>query len=258
MKKIASILPVEIKFGPAGWTGGENGASKNEKLLVCEKRVVPDLAANDLTSRVLPQSIPASNSTAAEKFSVQGREDGETIRCLNNQSESASLSGSVGGMRPVVPIQLQQNSMVQSCINGPSSGPDPYNQPQLGIVKPTTLTGERSQADASGPSQMSGMVSTGRNTAFTNDMDASESNLLITASRADHGNFLPHGPSSFGSFRVPESGFVGEESLRGLAMQHRLDSHYPGPSESGGKFRATASSSSPQQPDLALQLRMGR
>lgn len=258
LKKIESILPTELKFGP-GWTG-EHEASKNEKSIVCEE-VMPNPAANDLTSsRLLPQSISGSNLVGADKFFLQGREDKETIIRLSTQNESASLNSNLSGTRIVSPFQFQQNSVVQPCISCPNSGPDSYILPQMGFSQPTALLGKSSQAEPSVSSPMLGMASTS-NTIMAplriNDMDSSEPNLLITASRSDYGNFLPQGSYGLGSSRAPPSGFVGEASFQGWAMHHQQDTHHPFPSDLNERFRAPGSPSSHVPPDLALQLRMG-
>ncbi|PON34299.1 Bromodomain containing protein [Parasponia andersonii] len=225
LKKIGSIFPVELKSGPG--STGENMSSENERSL--------------LTTGLLPQNISGSNSVGAKRYFLQGREGVETI---NTQRELTSLNSNCGGMGPVTPFLLQQNSSSQPCINGSSNGLlVSYILPQMGMLRPAaTMMGNSVPAEASVPRQILDIASTSNTTispspVYITGTDSFEANLVATA-RTDCGSLLAHG-FGIGSFRAPE---LGDASFQELTRHHKQDSN---------PFL-------PELPDFALQLRMGR
>ncbi|XP_062101652.1 uncharacterized protein LOC133807375 isoform X2 [Humulus lupulus] len=232
LKKIEAIIPLEVKFSP-GW----NTASDAERSLYCEKWLL-NREAGDLTSRPsLPQTISGSNSIAAEGCFPRGD------LTINTQSELTSLNSNCGRMRPAATyFQLDQNSSSQFLINGSNYGAVLYT-PQTGMLRTPTEMGSLTPLKTSEASQILGTASTS---------DTAISPTFITGNNSNEANF-----------RAAELGFAGYASFQGLSRHQNQNSH-PFSTELNFGFGVPSSSSSVaqvglhQQPDLALQLRMGR
>lgn len=110
-KKIGSVLPSGLKFGP-GWIG-ENESSTLQQFSICERgeeKVQCYPASDDHTDRLLPQSTSGSNPVVTHRFSQQSRDNMESRRELSFHNELASLNSGVCGIRPVPPFLVRQSS----------------------------------------------------------------------------------------------------------------------------------------------------
>lgn len=219
LNKIESVWPTEFKFGTV-----ESEVSQNQESFFLEqKKSLPNTGADDLACRFFPQSAIGSNS----------------IPGSSNQSELASFNSKVGGIRPITPFQIRQNSALQPCTSI-------SNKDHLSHI-PTQMG--RSQPQIPVPPLMLGIVS-------------NESDLLTNANRIDSGNFSPQG-TALVSYQAPDFGTVRDASLQQWTMQYNQLDSQPFLSDANAAFWTPDSPSSvvqigsPQQPDLALQLRMG-
>ncbi|XP_008237978.1 PREDICTED: bromodomain-containing protein 9-like isoform X2 [Prunus mume] len=219
-KKIGSVLPSGLKFGP-GWIG-ENESSTLQQFSICERgeeKVQCYPASNDHTDRLLPQSTSGSNPVVTHRFSQQSRDNMESRRELSFHNELASLNSGVCGIRPVPPFLVRQSSANHS--------------------------GKPSSTDTSMPSQMLGMVSDGNTIIHQmpiKDSASNEAKQLELSSRSKSNNVLG-----------------GEASWHGPSIYNKQVS-YTFPSDLNVKLGAPGSPGSvvqiglQQQPDLALQL----
>ncbi|BFG30605.1 hypothetical protein CerSpe_168790 [Prunus speciosa] len=219
-KKIGSVLPSGLKFGP-GWIG-ENESSTLQQFSVCERgeeKVQCYPASDDHTDRLLPQSTSGSNPVVTHRFSQQSRDNMESRRELSFHNELASLNSSVCGIRPVPPFLVRQSS--------------------------TNHSGKPCSTDTSVPSQMLSMVSDGNTIIHQmpiKDSASNEAKQSEVSSRSKSNNVLG-----------------GEASWQGPSIYNKQVS-YTFPSDLNVKLGAPGSPGSvvqiglQQQPDLALQL----
>lgn len=248
-KKIGSVLPIGIKFGP-GWIGEDETSQQQQSLF--SKKFLSDPMADDHKSRLLSPSPSVSNSVAVNGCFLQSREDPNTTRRLNTHNESASLDSNISHCitTPLPPFPLHQDFIINSGVNGLQSGNVAYALPQKGVFKPAAA-------------EMLGMVSSSNTTSChpvpRNDIDSNEAKLSITTNRSNPGNMLPLG-SSLDLHRAPQLGIGGEGSWQPqLSMNHTQDFYHLA-SDLNVRFQAPGSPGSivqigsPQQPDLALQL----
>ncbi|XP_021827546.1 uncharacterized protein LOC110768167 [Prunus avium] len=219
-KKIGSVLPSGLKFGP-GWIG-ENESSMLQQFSVCERgeeKVQCYPASDDHTDRLLPQSTSGSNPVVTHRFSQQSRDNMESRRELSFHNELASLNSSVCGIRPVPPFLVRQSS--------------------------TNHSGKPCSTDTSVPSQRLSMVSDGNTIIHQmpiKDSASNEAKQSEVSSRSKSNNVLG-----------------GEASWQGPSIYNKQVS-YTFPSDLNVKLGAPGSPGSvvqiglQQQPDLALQL----
>ncbi|XP_048430892.1 uncharacterized protein LOC103955527 [Pyrus x bretschneideri] len=108
-KKIGSVLPSGIKFGP-GWIG-ENETSRLPQFSICEReqRVQSNPASDDHSDRLLPRNTLCSKSVVPNRFSLQSGVNVESRRQLSSHNEAASVDNGACGIRPVPPFPVQQN-----------------------------------------------------------------------------------------------------------------------------------------------------
>ncbi|ONI05503.1 hypothetical protein PRUPE_5G010200 [Prunus persica] len=219
-KKIGSVLPSGLKFGP-GWIG-ENESSTLQQFSICERgeeKVQCYPASDDHTDRLLPQSTSGSNPVVTHRFSQQSRDNMESRRELSFHNELASLNSGVCGIRPVPPFLVRQSS--------------------------ANHLGKPCSTNTSVPSQMLGMVSDGNTIIHQmpiKDSSSNEAKQSEVSSRSKSNNVLG-----------------GEASWHGPSIYNKQVS-YTFPSDLNVKLGAPGSPGSvvqiglQQQPDLALQL----
>ncbi|TYI82021.1 hypothetical protein E1A91_D05G193600v1, partial [Gossypium mustelinum] len=109
-RKIESVLPSGLKFGP-GWVG-ENRTVEQPQCSFSDKQRSPNSLSDNPPGRLLSTATSGSNSIAASRFPLQGREDMEAVRGLTSQNDSTLESSH----------QFQQSLVLHSGINGSIGG----------------------------------------------------------------------------------------------------------------------------------------
>ncbi|KAI9113206.1 hypothetical protein K1719_015731 [Acacia pycnantha] len=108
-RKISSVLPVGQEFGP-GWVG-EDEVSQRQQFAVYDKdRPLEAFVPDDCSSRSPP---PSGSFSVANKSCLQSG-DMKLIKGLNSQNEFNSVNGVDSGNEYVVPLRMQQESVVRS------------------------------------------------------------------------------------------------------------------------------------------------
>ncbi|XWS14369.1 hypothetical protein CRYUN_Cryun35bG0003300 [Craigia yunnanensis] len=229
-KKIESVLPSGLKFGP-GWVG-ENRMIEQTQFLFSEKRRSSNSLFDNHSSILLSSATSGSNSIAASRFPLRGREDVETVRGLSSKNDSTSAPSH----------QFQQRPLLHSGMN--------YS-PQMGLVtQPANSLSEK----ASVPSQTHGMVSGSNSTMCPMPANyfLSKETKFADSSIALH----PGDAMTVGSDLVSNAATNVGLKRKSYNKQDFL----PFPPDLNVRFLAPGSPSSsvpigsPQHPDLALQL----
>ncbi|XWS24606.1 hypothetical protein CRYUN_Cryun28dG0117300 [Craigia yunnanensis] len=99
-KKIESVLPSGLKFGP-GWVG-ENRAIEQPQSSFSERQRSSNSLSVNHSIRLLSPATSGSNSIAAIRFPLQGREDAETVRGLSSQNDLTSAPSHQFQQRPLL------------------------------------------------------------------------------------------------------------------------------------------------------------
>ncbi|GMH27368.1 hypothetical protein Nepgr_029211 [Nepenthes gracilis] len=109
-RKIESVLPAGVKFGP-GWVG--------ETEALSEKLVCPHNSRYDsyMVKLLCTSTSSFANSPLANKSSMPSEMRFPEARGSNYQNEFALLNQAVGGTRPQTPYQIQHNSVVLPRMN---------------------------------------------------------------------------------------------------------------------------------------------
>ncbi|TYI27691.1 hypothetical protein ES332_A05G193900v1 [Gossypium tomentosum] len=87
-RKIGSVLPSGLKFGP-GWVG-ENRTVEQQQFSLSDKQRTLNSLSDNPPGRFLSTATSGSNSIAASRFPLQGREDMEAVVGLTSQNDSTS------------------------------------------------------------------------------------------------------------------------------------------------------------------------
>ncbi|KAK8623223.1 hypothetical protein V6N13_118111 [Hibiscus sabdariffa] len=211
-KKIESVLPRGVKFGP-GWVG-ENKMIEQSRFSFSKEYISSNSLSDNHSSRLLPPSTPGSNSIAASRCPLQGKEDAETVRGLCSQNDSTSAPSH----------QFQQRTLLHPGIKG-SIGD--YSS-QTGLVVP--LVSENTPMPFQQRSMVSGSSSTMWPMSKQTKFDDSSSSANAMA------NIGLHWKPDKEQDSVP---FPPDLNVRFLAP---------------GSPSSSLPIGSPQRPDLALQL----
>ncbi|XP_021285040.1 uncharacterized protein LOC110417135 [Herrania umbratica] len=249
-KKIESVLPSGLKFGP-GWVG-ENRTIEQPQLSFSEKQKSSNSLSDQHSSRLFsPPATSGSNSIAGSRFPLQGREDTETVRRLSSQNDFTSLYSKVGDIKSAPPHQFQQRPLLHSGINGSIGGFGIGYPPQMRLLtQPGNLLSEKTSVT----SQTHGMVS-GSSSAMcpmpANDFLSNEAKFADSSTTSHSGNTMAVGPD-LASHAATNVGL--------LQKSYNQQDILPFPPDLNVRFLAPGSPSSsvpigsPQHPDLALQL----
>ncbi|XP_039015551.1 uncharacterized protein LOC120145910 [Hibiscus syriacus] len=218
-KKIESVLPRGVKFGP-GWVG-ENKIEQ-PRLSFSKKQVSSNSLSDNYSSRLLLPTASGSTSIAASRSPLQGKEDAEpeTVRGPISQNDSTYTPAH----------QFQQRSLLHSGIKGSISDHSP--QPRL-VVQPMS-------ENTSVPFQPQGMVSGSSSTMWRMPKpikfaDSSENAMVMVSHGVITNARLQQKPDNEQDF---------------LPFPPDLNVRFPAP----GSPSSSLPIGSPQRPDLALQL----
>ncbi|XVF74107.1 hypothetical protein PTKIN_Ptkin13bG0033700 [Pterospermum kingtungense] len=235
-KKIESVLPSGLKFGP-GWVG-ENRTIEQPQLSFSERQIYSNSPSDDHSGRLLYPATSGSNSIVESRFPLQGREDAETFRGLSSHNVLASASSH----------QIQRRPLLQSGINGYMGGFG-YS-PQTGLA---TQASNSLSEKTSVSSQIHGMVLGSTSTTWS--MPANDF-LSKDTKFADSSTALHSGNAMIGSDLVSHAATnVGVQRV-----SYNKQDFLQFPPDLNVRFLAPGSPSSsvpigsPQHPDLALQL----
>ncbi|KAJ8772682.1 hypothetical protein K2173_027859 [Erythroxylum novogranatense] len=244
-KKIQSVLPVDIEFG-RGWVGQHNSVEGQHFSVLDQQRSQDTSALDSHKSNLQPLNVSCPNSLATSRDDMA-----ETVSGLSSPSERSSLNTNItlGGINQVPSFPNQQNLMITSDVNGLSYGFGNKFSTQMGIARPRTPQG------FSIASSCNSTLASVPGNYFTKSSDKS--------SETSNG-LLPSGISSTmhsgtESHVLLNVGLGGNLSWQGFLPHHLQDSLPCAPDLNVG-FLAPSSPasgmpiSSPQQPDLALQL----
>ncbi|CAK9180335.1 unnamed protein product [Ilex paraguariensis] len=260
-KKIESVLPPGLKFGP-GWVG-ENEASLQPLSFSSEKqKASTDVLRDGHPSRSVTASSFGVNSLPAYQSSLLDREHMvEAASRVNSQNELTVVTSGVSGIiRPGTSQQTQQKSLLHADRNGINGALGYELLPKTGMARSSLRTGQSGLEEASESYQLLGRVSRS-DTPSTHpgptehiDSDSMSGSLGRLNPRNARS---PDGGSN--SHATPEFGFSGKLSQQVFSPHHRQHS-LPDPPDLNVRFQAPSSPSSslqigsPKQPDLALQL----
>ncbi|XP_022769389.1 bromodomain-containing protein 9-like [Durio zibethinus] len=238
-RKIGSVLPSGLKFGP-GWVG-ENRMIEQQQFSFSEKQKSSSSLSDNHSSRLLSPATSGSNSVAASRFPLQGREDTETVRGLSSQNDLTSAPSH----------QFQQRPLLHSGINGSIGGFGIGYSPQTGLVtQPVNSLFEKTSV----PSQTQGMVSGSSSTMCpmsASDFLPKETKFADSSIALHSGNAMSIGPD-------PGSHVATNVGLQ--RKSYNIKDFPPFPPDLNVSSLAPGSPSSsvpigsPQYPDLALQL----
>ncbi|XWS20841.1 hypothetical protein CRYUN_Cryun30bG0003600 [Craigia yunnanensis] len=238
-RKIESVLPSGLKFGP-GWVG-ENRTTEQPQFLFSEKQRSSNSISDNHSSRLLSPATSGSNSIAASRFPLLGKEDTETVRELSSQNDLTSAPSH----------QFQKRPLLHSGINGSIGGFGIGYSPQMGLVtQPINSLSEKTSV----PSQTHGIVSGSNYTMCpmpASDFLPKETKFSDSSIALHSGNAMAVGPDLV-SHAATNVGLK--------RKSYNKQDFLPFPPDLNVRFLAPGSPSSsvpigsPQNPDLALQL----
>ncbi|TYJ34760.1 hypothetical protein E1A91_A05G191500v1 [Gossypium mustelinum] len=230
-RKIGSVLPSGLKFGP-GWVG-ENRTVEQQQFSLSDKQRTLNSLSDNPPGRFLSTATSGSNSIAASRFPLQGREDMEAVVGLTSQNDSTSAPSH----------QFQQSLVPHSGINGSIGGFGFGYYSQMGLV--THCVNSLSEK-TSVPTQTLVMVS-------------GASNFLPKEAKLADSSITLHS----GNAMAVEPEMVSHAAATNVGLQqssYNEPNFLPFAPDLNVRFlaRGPPSSSvpigSPQRPDLALQL----
>ncbi|KAH8509730.1 hypothetical protein H0E87_011483 [Populus deltoides] len=248
-KKIESVLPTGIEFGP-GWVG-ENKAMEKHKV-----------SNSPLSDNHLNRFQPA---TSLSRDATWSKEDMlETVGGLNSKNELTTLNSVTGGMKSLPTVSIQQKPMIHPDMNGFSGGFGYNSSSQIGMAWPVAPTGKFSfeKLHPAVPSQMFGAVPPSNSTFISmpgNNLNSNKAMLSETSSGLLQSGISAAVGSSSDSHTLRNVGFGGKSSWQGFLPYHQQGT-VPFPPDLNVGFMAPGSPSSsvpigsPRQPDLVLQL----
>ena len=237
-RKIRNVLPIGYRFSP-GWVGEDNESQRQHLTVTDEERSLGSPLPEDYKSR-FSGSFPVANSSCLQT--------GDTVinKGLNSQNELNSLNSFGSGNEPMVPLRIQQESMVHSDdIFGSRERVGPIVPPQMRMVRLADLTGLPSSGNISPMLHMDPI----RNTCWapTNVQKPVNAQFLNNLSQSDSSNILAQ-ESSFELQRLSQ-GLAGKSSWEGFAVPKQTGqigaSNAPNPN---------VQAVSQLQPNLSLQL----
>ncbi|XP_012444392.1 uncharacterized protein LOC105768775 [Gossypium raimondii] len=230
-RKIESVLPRGLKFGP-GWVG-ENRTVEQPQCSFSDKQRSPNSLSDNPPGRFLSTATSGSNSIAASRFPLQGREDMEAVRGLTSQNDSTSAPSH----------QFQQSLVPHSGINGSIGGFGFGYSSQTGLV--TQCVNSLSEKTTV-PTQTHDMIS------GASDFLPKEAKLADSSIALHSGNAMAVEPEMVSHAVATNVGLQRSSYNEPNFLQFAPDLNV--------RFLAPGSPSSsvpigsPQRPDLALQL----
>ncbi|PPS19596.1 hypothetical protein GOBAR_AA00980 [Gossypium barbadense] len=230
-RKIESVLPSGLKFGP-GWVV-ENRTVEQPQCSLSDKHRTPNSLSDNPPGRFLSTATSGSNSIAASRFPLQGREDMETVVGLTSQNDSTSAPSH----------QLQQSLVPHTGINGSIGGFGFGYYSQMGLV--TQCVNSLSEK-TSVPAQTHVMVS-GASNSLPKEAKLADSSITLHS----------------GNAMAVEPEMVSHAAATNVGLQrssYNEPNFLPFAPDLNVRFLALGSPSSSvpigssQRPDLALQL----
>ncbi|TYI82018.1 hypothetical protein E1A91_D05G193400v1 [Gossypium mustelinum] len=230
-RKIESVLPSGLKFGP-GWVV-ENRTVEQPQCSLSDKHRTPNSLSDNPPGRFLSTATSGSNSIAASRFPLQGREDMETVVGLTSQNDSTSAPSH----------QLQQSLVPHTGINGSIGGFGFGYYSQMGLV--TQCVNSLSEK-TSVPTQTHVMVS-GASNSLPKEAKLADSSITLHS----------------GNAMAVEPEMVSHAAATNVGLQrssYNEPNFLPFAPDLNVRFLALGSPSSSvpigssQRPDLALQL----
>ncbi|XP_022772555.1 uncharacterized protein LOC111315236 isoform X2 [Durio zibethinus] len=238
-REIESVLPSGLKFGP-GWVG-ENWTIEQPQFSFCEKQRSSNSSFDDHSSRLLSPATCGSNSIAAGRFRLLGKEGTETVRGLSSENDLISAHS----------YQFQQRQLLHSGINGSIGGFGIDFSPPMGLItQPVNSLTEKTSV----PSQSHGMVSGSSSTMRPmpgSDFLPQETKVVDSSIALHSGKEMAVGPD------------LVSRAATNVGLQQKSNNKQdfiPFPPDLNVSFLAPGSPSSsvpigsPQHPGLALQL----
>ncbi|XP_019438109.1 PREDICTED: uncharacterized protein LOC109344002 isoform X2 [Lupinus angustifolius] len=248
-RKISSVLPRGHEYGP-GWVAEDN-ASQKQHFPACddEKTSGPPVPEDYKSSFLSPSgSLPVENRPFLQSGDmVMNRE-------FNYQNDSNPVNNAGGGIESMVPLRMQQESMVRSDDFGSNCRPGSNFSPQMKMVRLADLTGSTSSGNVP---QMLDMDSISSHMAPANINQPLRGQFLNNPSQLHSINLLP--PESGFESQSLSQGLAGKPSWQGMEVPTNQSS-FPLANDLNRKIVATNSGSSnvengsQRQPNLALQL----
>eukprot|EP00258_Populus_trichocarpa_P041845 XP_024457864.1 uncharacterized protein LOC7485641 isoform X1 [Populus trichocarpa] len=245
-KKIESVLPTGIEFGP-GWVG-ENKAMEKHKV-----------SNSPISDNHLSRF---QRATSLSRDATWSKEDMlETVGGLNSKNELTTLNSATGGMKSLPTVSMQQKPMIHPDMNGFSGGFGYNSSSQIGTVAPTGKFSLEKLHPAV-PSQMFGAVPPSNSTFISmpgNNLNSNKAMLSETSGGLLQSGISAAVGSSSDSHTLRNVGFGGKSSWQGFLPYHQQGT-VPFPPDLNVGFMAPGSPSSsvpigsPRQPDLVLQL----
>ncbi|KAE9609469.1 hypothetical protein Lal_00020660 [Lupinus albus] len=248
-RKISSVLPPGHEFGP-GWVA-EDHMSQKQHLPPCDdERNSDPRVPEDYKSR-LPSpsgSFPAVNRSFLQSGNmVMNRE-------LNYQNDLNLVKNVGASIEPMVPLRMQQESMVHSDDFGSNCRPGSNFSPQMKMIRLSDLTGSTSSGNVP---QLYNMDSINSHMAPANINAPLRGQFLNKLSQLDSSNLLAQ-ESGFESQSVSQV-LAGKSSRPGMEVPAKQKS-FSLANDLNGNIVATNSggsnveTGSQVQPNLALQL----
>ncbi|XP_019417398.1 PREDICTED: uncharacterized protein LOC109328399 [Lupinus angustifolius] len=248
-RKISSVLPPGHEFGP-GWVA-EDDVSQKQHLPPCdEERNSDPRVPEDYKSR-LPSpsgSFPVVNRSFLQSGDmVMNRE-------LNYQNDLNLVKNVGAGIEPMVPLRMQQESMVHSDDFGSNCRPGSNFSPQMKMIRLSDLTGSTSSGNVP---QLYDMDSINSHMAPANINAPLRGQFLNKLTQLDSSNLLAR-ESGFESQSLSQV-LAGKSSWSGMEVPAKQNS-FSLANDFNGNIVATNSggssveTGSQLQPNLALQL----
>lgn len=243
-KKIESVLPAGVKFGP-GWVGQYEAPSQPLSFSTNQQKLSNNPAGDCHSSRMLKSSNSDLNSAVAY---MPREEMVEAVKKLDSKNE-VSATGEVSSRKQ---FQSPWKSIDQAHRNG-FSGLFGYDLSAVGTSR-GSIPGHSRGDDVPGSSHTLEMVS--RNNPLMTQPSASNNVDLEEAKLPENWNTLQPG-HVLNSKAEPNSRSSSMSSWQTLSMQQRHPLPIPPDLNvrvQGGSPSSSLQIGSPHQPDLALQL----
>ncbi|OIV96257.1 hypothetical protein TanjilG_05097 [Lupinus angustifolius] len=244
-RKISSVLPPGHEFGP-GWVA-EDDVSQKQHLPPCdEERNSDPRVPEDYKSR-LPSpsgSFPVVNRSFLQSGDmVMNRE-------LNYQNDLNLVKNVGAGIEPMVPLRMQQESMVHSDDFGSNCRPGSNFSPQMKMIRLSDLTGSTSSGNVP---QLYDMDSINSHMAPANINAPLRGQFLNKLTQLDSSNLLAR-ESGFESQSLSQV-LAGKSSWSGMEVPAKQNS-FSLANDFNGNIVATNSDLNPGKEPLSWSVRM--
>ncbi|KAK7283459.1 hypothetical protein RIF29_12990 [Crotalaria pallida] len=248
-KKISSVLPPGHEFGP-GWVA-EDDVSQKQHFPACDEAKTSDSPVPEDYKSRFPS--PSGSFPGVNRPFLQG---GDMVmnRELNYQNDLNAVNNIGGGIEPMVPSRMQQESMVRSDDFGSNCRLGSNFSPQMKMVRLADLTGSTSAGNVP---QMYDMDTISSHMAPANINPPLKGQFLNKPSQLDSSNLLAR-ESGLESHSLSQE-LAGKSSWQGMEVATKQNSFLlandlngrVGTTNPGG---SNVESGSQLQPNLALQL----